>query len=205
MYFFPLDPKGSKGENRSFSQMTLAGLGFPSPFLTRGLSQGPVIASMTRWQGTSYKGCGPAHSPPATTPLRWKTLQPKSCHPEETSSALKVTETFLVQFRGNARIWHTSKDYWHNALRTVSCINIAVCLGQSHGWISRPAPCSCPRGPRLCPWSPAGTAAASCPPRPGPRTGHSGSCRCHRRCCRDPDDCRLCHSFYFLPLLPCLL
>lgn len=69
----------------------------PGPFLPWILSREPVVASMTLWQGTFHKGHELDHSPPAMTTLCWKTHEPESSYPEETSSALKITRQKTIK------------------------------------------------------------------------------------------------------------
>lgn len=86
-----------------------------------------------------HKDCEPGHSPPATKILLWKTNQPKSSYPEEKSSALKVAETSLVQFRVNAYDLACIKGLLAQHSPQFR-LNSDMYWGQNLGWISRSAP-----------------------------------------------------------------
>lgn len=113
----------------------------PSPFLARVLLWELVIASITLWQLMFHRDC-PGHSPPAATTLLCKHTSPRALTRGRIFS-LKVSETSLVQFRGNTYDLAYIKGYWHNVLQSVSHINSGVHWGQDLGWISLSAPFLC--------------------------------------------------------------
>lgn len=112
LVFFHLDPLGCKGENIShFPKLRvrerkeeqavdprLAQL--PSPFPGSGSFTGTSYCFHNTVTGNIPQRLWPWSQSTATTPLLWKTNQPKSSFPEEYSSALTVT-TSLVQCRVN--------------------------------------------------------------------------------------------------------
>lgn len=107
---FHFDPLGYKGENISIFPNELRvregnqkhafepnWAQLPSPFP----DSGPLVGTSYCFHNTVTENV-PQRLSTCTTALFWKTNQPKSSYPEVKSSALKVTETSLVQFK---RLW----------------------------------------------------------------------------------------------------